>query len=128
MKKILAILLLSLIIATSGCIIKREGNMIIIDFSNITNTTPSYTYERLVKVGENLTIKEINTTIIPDYDPREQRFFFRIIQSNKEEIYWEPMNITISDVTILGKGYFTGTTAYIANITIVSPRELTLEG
>ncbi|AEC52229.1 hypothetical protein PNA2_1314 [Pyrococcus sp. NA2] len=135
MKKALILVLVGLIVLSAGCI-KKEGSTIIIDLGNLTEilnnnqttnqtTTPTpkpYIYEELVQVGGNLTIKELNLTIRPDYDPAKDRFFF----ITPGGLYWEPMNITVSDVKILGRGYFVGTTIYIANITIISPRELTI--
>ncbi|ALM74843.1 hypothetical protein [Thermococcus barophilus] len=139
MKKIFVFVLIGLMVLSAGCI-RKEGSLIIIDLSELSNLTEKisnqtaenqtaenqtselHVYEELVQVGKNLTIKELNFTIKPDYDVSKGKFFF----ITPKGIFWEPMNITAEDVTILGKEYFAGTSVYIANITIISPRELTI--
>ncbi|BAD84792.1 hypothetical protein, conserved [Thermococcus kodakarensis KOD1] len=132
------IIVLAAVVSTAGCIGWGDGG-IIIGFGNETYTIPLNTsnstnstiptseltihrYEELVYVGGNLTIQELNLTIRPDYDPNKGKFFFIF----PDTIYWEPMNVTINNITIIGTGYFTGTTYYIANITILSPEKLTV--
>jgi len=137
MRKLLALLiLLGIVGASAGCIKEGPGG-VIISFGNETYTIPinqttnsstitpaptMHTYTKQVQVGEELVIEELNFTIRPDYDPTKGKFFF--ITSNG--VYWEPMNITIGNVTILGKGYFVGTSVYMAEITIESPQLLTI--
>ncbi|KUH33905.1 hypothetical protein APY94_04020 [Thermococcus celericrescens] len=138
---LMVLVLISGIMASAGCI-RQDGGALIIDFNNETytlplpgnNTTTSnetnsptstptlYTYTEQVQVGEELVIKELNFTIRPDYDFTKGKFFF-ITPSG---VYWEPMNITVGNVTILGKEYFVGTTVYMVEITIQSPEQLTI--
>ncbi|WP_324734938.1 hypothetical protein VFC49_06980 [Thermococcus sp. SY098] len=138
MKRAFVFVLIGLMVLSAGCI-RKEGSLIIIDLSELSNLTEKvsnqtesgnqtsnqtqlHVYEELVYVGGNLTIKELDFTIKPDYDVSKGKFFF----ITPKGIFWEPMNITIDNITILGKEYFAGTSVYIANITIVSPRELTI--
>ncbi|MBO8175193.1 MAG: hypothetical protein H0Z18_08040 [Thermococcus sp.] len=143
MRGVLSILLLiGLVIASAGCI-RQEGGAIILNFGNETytftlpenqtNTTTTtapgqeepqeYVYEKTVEVGQKLTILELNFEIAPDYDATEGKFFF--VTTNG--VYWEPMNITVDNVSILGEGYWVGTTTYVAKITIASLTPLTIE-
>jgi len=135
LRKVGLLVLISLMVASAGCI-RQEGGAIILSFgnetytftyTNQTNTTapaPSmHVYEEEIQVGQSLLIKELNFTITPDYDPIKAKFFF--ITTNG--VYWEPMNITLEDGTnIVGEEYWVGATAYVAKITITSPQELTL--
>lgn len=137
MRKLLAVLvLIGIVVASAGCIKEGPGG-VIISFGNETYTIPinqttnpstttpaptMHTYTKQVQVGEELVIEELNFTIRPDYDPTKGKFFF--ITPNG--VYWEPMNITIGNVTILGKGYFVGTSVYMAEITTESPQLLTI--
>lgn len=137
MRKLLAVLvLIGIVVASAGCIKEGPGG-VIISFGNETYTIPinqttnsstttpaptMHTYTKQVQVGEELVIEELNFTIRPDYDAAKGKFFF----VTPDGIYWEPMNITIGNVTILGEGYFAGTSIYMAEITIESPQELTI--
>lgn len=141
MKRVLSLLLLVGLIATSaGCISFGDGGAVILSFGNetytltlpenqtstTTTTTPApgeYVWEKDVEVGQKLVIQELNFEIAPDYDATEGKFFF--VTTNG--VYWEPMNITVDNVSILGEGYWVGTTTYVAKITITSPTPLTIE-
>jgi len=135
LRKVGLLVLISLMVASAGCI-RQEGGAIILSFgnetytftyTNQTNTTapaPSmHVYEEEIQVGQSLLIKELNFTITPDYDPIKAKFFF----VTTEGVYWEPMNITLEDGTnIVGEEYWVGAITYVAKITITSPQELTL--
>ena len=134
LRKVSFLVLISLMVASAGCI-RQEGGAIIFEFGNetytfttneTTTTTQApgtYVYEEEIQVGQSLLIKELNFTITPDYDPIKAKFFF--ITTNG--VYWEPMNITLEDGTnIVGEEYWVGATTYVAKITITSPQELTL--
>ena len=140
MKRVLSLLvLIGLVIVSAGCI-RQDGGTIILSFGNetytftlpentTTTTTPApeepqeYVYEKTVEVGQKLTILELSFEIAPDYDATEGKFFF--VTTNG--VYWEPMNIIIDNVSILGEGHWVGTTTYVAKITITSPTPLTIE-
>lgn len=135
LRKVSFLVLISLMVASAGCI-RQEGGAIILSFgnetytftyTNQTNTTapaPSmHVYEEQVQVGQKLVIQELNFEIAPDYDINKGKFFF----VTTEGVYWEPMNITLEDGTnIVGEEYWVGATTYVAKITITSPQELTL--
>ena len=135
LRKVGLLVLISLMVASAGCI-RQEGGAIILSFgnetytftyTNQTNTTapaPSmHVYEEEIQVGQTLLIRELNFTITPDYDINKAKFFFITPQG----VYWEPMNITLEDSTnIIGEEYWVGATTYVAKITITSPQELTL--
>lgn len=132
------VVVLGLIVSVVGCI-SFSDNAVIISLGNQTYTIPLnqttnqtsnktvnqelYNYSYEVQVGEELYIRELNFTIRPDYDISKQKFFFATPQG----VYWEPMNITVENITILGESYFAGTSIYISKITIESPRELSIE-
>ncbi len=141
MRKLLALLiLLGIVVASAGCIREGDGG-IIISFGNQTYTIPLQNqtnqslhnenqtikthinrYEKLVQVNQTLYIKELNFPIRVDYDVVKHKFFF----ITPDDVYFEPMNITVNDTRIIGRGYFAGTHVYLANITVISPRNLTI--
>lgn len=139
-KRLVLVGLMMFSVLIAGCIQQSDGG-IILTFGNETYTLPLpgnnttsnetnsstptqtlYTYTERVQVGEELVIAELNFTIRPDYDAVKSKFFF----ITPDGIYWEPMNITVGNVTILGEEYFVGTKIYMAEITIQSPEQLTI--
>jgi len=138
-KRLVLVGLMMFSVLIAGCIQQSDGG-IILTFGNETYTVPLpgdnttnetttstpaptlYTYTEQVQVGEELVIAELNFTIRPDYDAVKSKFFF----ITPDGIYWEPMNITVGNVTILGEEYFVGTKIYMAEITIQSPEQLTI--
>ncbi len=142
MRKLLALLiLLGIVVASTGCIREGDGG-IIISFGNDTytiplnqtntSTTPSstatpnptnYVYKKTVQAGQKLTIKETGFWVEPNYDVMKGKWLFMTSEGD----YWDQLNITIGDITVTGKGVFVGTESAYAEITIISPKPLTIE-
>ncbi|MFA4663359.1 hypothetical protein [Pyrococcus kukulkanii] len=126
MKYILGIII-PLMVLVAGCIedgIPLPLNLNLTNQTNATTTSsPGYTWENTVAAGKSLIIKVGNETwtIKVDYEVRKQKFAFFITSSNNEtELYYEPLEITLGPLEVKGKGYFAGTTAYLAKIEIRS--------
>jgi len=142
MRKLLAVLIiLGLVVTSTGCI-KEGPSGIIISFGNSTYTIPlnqtntsttpasantstptTYVYKKTVQAGQKLTIKEVGFWVRPDYDVVKNEWLF----VTSEGDYWGRLNVTIGDITVTGKGVFVGTESAYAEVTIVSPRPLTVE-
>lgn len=140
MRKILGILLLiGLVIASAGCIKEGSGG-VIISFGNETYTIPinqttnqttnsstttpaNYVYKKTIQAGQKLIIKEAGFWVRPDYDVVKGQWLFMTSEGD----YWNQLNITIGDITVTGKGIFVGTESAYAEITIISPKPLTVE-
>ena len=144
MRKLLAVLiLLGVVVASAGCIGFDKGG-IILSFGNETYTIPLnqttnqttnsstttqtpaqtlYKYTKTVQAGQKLTIQEIGFWVEPNYDVLKDKWLFMTSEGD----YWDQLNITIGDITVTGKGVFVGTESAYAEITIISPKPLTVE-
>ena len=124
-------MLISLILASSGCISLDKSGGIILSFgnetytlplnqSNITNQTQHYVWEQNVAMNKTVIINASGEIwkIYVDYDFVEQKFgFFVTDPENNTNLYYEPVNITIaSDIVFTGEKYFTGTNVYLAHV------------
>jgi len=132
------LILLGIVGASAGCIKEGPGG-VIISFGNETYTIPInqtnststptqtsaelYNYTKSVSAGQKLMINEIGFWVRPDYDVVKGQWLFMTSEGD----YWNQLNITIGDITVTGKGVFVGTESAYAEITIISPKPLTIE-
>ena len=131
-------MLISLILASSGCISFNKGGVILsfgnetytlpLNQSNITNQTQHYVWEQNVAMNKTITVNASGGEIwkiYVDYDFVENRFgFFVTDPSNETNLYYEPVNMTIAgDVRFYGEKYFTGTNVYLAHVKLESSKK-----